>query len=50
MDMLIKGLCEVEPLCDGTEPNWLGWSVLGFGIVLGAMVLLYLVADIFSGK
>jgi len=36
----ITGFCKVEFLCYGGAPNWLGWGVLGFGLIV--LVILYL--------
>lgn len=34
----IAGFCNVEFLCHGGEPNWLGWIVIGWAGLMGAVI------------
>ena len=37
--MFMEGFCKVEFLCYAGELNWLGWMVLGIGLVLILLAL-----------
>jgi len=37
----ITGFCKVEFLCYAGTPNWLGWGVLGFGLII--LIIIYLI-------
>jgi len=37
----IAGFCKVQFLCYEGAPNWLGWGVLGIGVII--LIWLYLV-------
>jgi len=30
----IGGFCKVEFLCHTGDPNWLGWGVIGIGVLI----------------
>ena len=38
----IAGFCKVEFLCHGGEPNWLGWIVIGWVGLVGAVLCIAL--------
>jgi TPR repeat protein len=35
----IAGFCKVEFVCYAGDPNWLGWIVLGFGLIVIAHIM-----------
>jgi hypothetical protein len=35
----IAGFCKVEFVCYAGDPNWLGWVVLGFGLIVIARII-----------
>jgi len=35
----VTGFCKVEFLCHQAEPNWLGWIVIAFGVVIPIAVI-----------
>ena len=32
-DWFTSGFCKVEFLCYAGDPNWMGWGVLGIGVL-----------------
>jgi len=38
----IAGFCKVEFLCYADSPNWLGWGVLGIGLGIVMLILLFI--------
>lgn len=38
----ITGFCKVEFLCYAGDPNWLGWIILGFGILIFFGIMIWL--------
>jgi len=45
-DKFISGFCKVEFLCYAGSPQWLGWGVLGIGLII-TLYLLFLIAEFF---
>ena len=43
-DKFISGFCKVEFLCHAGSPNWLGWGVLGIGLI-ATLYLLFLIVE-----
>tara|TARA_B100000749_G_scaffold181768_1_gene140361 strand:- start:242 stop:406 length:165 start_codon:yes stop_codon:yes gene_type:complete len=42
-DKFISGFCKVEFLCFAGSPNWLGWGVLGIGLIVALFLLVVIV-------
>ena len=47
-DKIIFEFCKVNFLCWHGEPNWLGWILIGIGALILFVIILNVVAGMFS--